>query len=132
MTLNFPKIHYVVFFFYIHVTVPNCTFVYFPPDLSQNLQELKEIGRSGRKGRTIFLGWVRLFCRFFGGWGGSICRGKEQVHDGAVGRTRLKNDVTRALSQLKIKPIRPVLLPCYCKKQTDGSFLWSVLLYTIK
>lgn len=65
------------FFFYIHVTVPNCTFVYFPPDLSQNLQELKEIGRSGRKGRAIFLGWVRLFCRFFGGWGGSICRGKE-------------------------------------------------------
>ena len=42
-----------------------------------------------------------------------------------------KNDVkcnARAFSTKKKMPIPLVLFPCYCKKQIDGSFLWSILL----
>ena len=41
---------------------------------------------------------------------------------------KITSDVTRALSQRKIKLIPLVIFPCYCKKQIDGSFQWSILL----
>ena len=41
---------------------------------------------------------------------------------------KMMSDETRALSQRKIKLIPLVNFPWYCKKQINGSFLWSVLL----
>ena len=45
---------------------------------------------------------------------------------------KMTSDVTRSLSQWKIKPIPLIRFSRYCKnknkKQIDGSFIWSVLL----
>ena len=46
----------------------------------------------------------------------------------SIDHRKLPSDVTRALSQWKVKLISPVIYPCYCKRQIDGSFLWSILL----
>ena len=39
---------------------------------------------------------------------------------------KMMSDVARALSHRKVKLIPPVIYLCYCKKQIDGSFLWSI------
>ena len=45
-----------------------------------------------------------------------------------IQKTKMASDAKCALSQWKVKPIPLIFFPCYCKKQIDGSFLWSILL----